>query len=221
MHSTHYTKTDDQRIEQLIALLCSLIDGESAVEQLIACGDQAISHLLSFLVEEAPRVITQQPRCRAVRVLGELGAYPALRTYLRHYSQTEKSVVLLTEDAVRSAAAYELSRAKTEENFEVLMEATDQRASPGLISALGEYERPESIPILFELLENDLCTNEALLALQRVPADAGAYATLLLRGQTDLQIEGPTAERRRRATLKLLTELGMGEDSWGDSPCPP
>ena len=118
--ATHDTKIDDQRIEQLIAVLCSLIDGESAVEQLIACGDQAIPHLLSFLVDEAPRVISQQPRCWAVRILGALEAYPALRTYLRHHSQTEKSVVLLTEDTVRSAAAYELSRLKTEENFEGL-----------------------------------------------------------------------------------------------------
>ena len=124
-------------------------------------------------------------------------------------------MVLLTEDTVRSAAAYELSRLKTEENFKALREATKQRASPGLVSALGEYERSESIPILFELLENELCTNEALRALGKVPVDAGAYAILLLRGQTGLQIEGPTAVRRR-ATLKLLRESGMGKDCGGD-----
>ena len=111
--------------------------------------------------------------------------------------------MLLTEDTVRSAAAYELSRLKTEENFKALREATKQRASPGLVSALGEYERSESIPILFELLENELCTNEALRALRKVPVDAGAYAILLLRGQTGLQIEGPTAVRRRRNTEAL------------------
>jgi hypothetical protein len=46
--------------------------------------------------------------------------------------------------------------------------------------------------------------------------NAGAYAILLLCGQTNLQIEGPTAVRRRSATLKLLSEFGIGEDRWGD-----
>lgn len=204
----------EEGIEHLIEMLCSLIDGETAIEKLIACGNRAIPHLESFLIDECPRVIAQ-PRCWAVHVLGELGACSALQCYLQNYVEPEDSAVRFAEDAVRSAAADELSQWRTEENFRVLSEATERRASQGLVRALAAYEQAESIPLFFQLLEDDFCREEALRGLLRAPANARSYAILLLRGQLPLSLDGLAGMRRRRGTLKLLREVGTVED-WHD-----
>jgi hypothetical protein len=211
--ATHNRANPDERIEQLISILCSLIDGEGAIEPLVAFGNCAVPHLLSFLIDEPPHTIPQ-PRCWAVQILGKIGAYAALQNYLRSYTRPKHGWVMLAEDTVRSAAAYELSRAKSEENFQILLNATRQRASQGLVRALADYERNESIPLMFDLLEDDLCREEARSALLRVPGKAGAYAILLLRGHSHLDFEGPMAVRRRRGVFKLLNELGIERDHW-------
>jgi len=128
----------------------------------------------------------------------------------------EDAAVLFAEDAVRSAVARELSRSKSDETFHVLLDATKQRATGGLIQALAEYRRPESIPLFFALLEDDFCREDAKVALKQVPAAAQPYAVLLLRGQVEIPIDGPAALRRRRATLQLLAEFGVGARDWAE-----
>lgn len=209
----HDREVPDERIERLISVLCSLIDGEGAIGPLVSFGNRAVPHLLSFLIDEPPHSMPQ-PRCWAVQVLGEIGAYTALQSYLRSYARPENGWVMLAEDTVRSAAAYELSRVKSEENFQILLDATRQRASQGLVQALAEYERNETIPIMFDLLEDDLCREDARIALLKVPGKARAYAVLLLRGHSHLGFRGPAAVRRRRGVLKLLNELGIEKDYW-------
>ncbi|MGH9342865.1 MAG: hypothetical protein ACRD19_03775, partial [Terriglobia bacterium] len=152
--------------------------------------------------------------CRAVRVLGTLGAYSVLLAYFERYTRPQDATVLFAEDAVRSAAARELSRSKSDATFHVLLDAAKQRATSGLIQALAEYRSPESIPIFFALLEDDLCRDDAKAALKQIPAEAQPYAVLLLRGQTEIAIDGPAALRRRRATLQLLSEFGIDANDW-------
>lgn len=203
----------DQSIEEAISELDSLIGGDSAVERIVAFGQQAIPHLERFLLASPPRTIPI-PRARVVRALGELGAYSVLLKYFERYERPGDAAVLFAEDAVRSAAAKELARVRSEEVYCVLLDATQQRATSGLVQALGEFRRHESVPLLFELLEDDLCRNDALIELRKVPEAAQHYAVLLLRGCTDTPIQGPIASRRRRCTLQLLSEFGISGNDW-------
>ncbi len=203
----------DRSIQKAISELDSLVGTESAVERVVAFGKLAIPHLKHFLLDCPPRTISI-PRCRAARALGELGAYSTLSKYFLQYERPADSAVLFAEDAVRSAAAKELAQVHSDEVYRVLLEAAKQRATGGLVQALGAFCRHESIPLLFELLEDDLCRTDAMTELRKVPEAAQPYAVLLLRGCTETLIQGSIAARRRRSTLQLLSEFGICERDW-------
>lgn len=205
----------DAQIEHLIAGLDSLMDGELAVTMLVACGDRAVPYVEHFLLAGSPRTIAL-PRCRAVHVLGELGAYSTMISYFREYEPPPDAEVLFAEDAVRSAVARELLRWKSDEVFQVLLDAAKRRATSGLILALAEFRRPESVPLLFKVLEDDLCREEAKDGLRKVSEWARQYAILSIRNLTDTQLYGPSALRRRRATFQLLSEFGVSAKEWED-----
>jgi len=205
----------DAQVENLIAALDSLVDGELAVAMLVARGDRAVPYLEHFLLAGSPRTIAL-PRCRAVHALGELGAYSTLISYFREYEFPRDAEVLFAEDAVRSAVARELLCWKSDEVYQVLLDAARQRATCGLILALGEFHRLESIPLLFEMLGDDFCREEAKDALRKVSEAARQYAILSIRGLTDTQLHGPSALRRLRATLQLLGEFRVLPEEWQD-----
>jgi len=210
--SAHHLRPQ-QTIEEAIRELDSLREGERAVERIVQFGQQAVPHLARLLLDSPPRTIAA-PRCRVVRALGLLGAYSILLRYFEEYSRPYDSAVLFAEDAVRSAAATELAQAHRDDVYPILLEAAKERATNGLLEALGEFRRPESVPLFFELLEDDLCRAEAMTQLRRTPDASAAYAMLLLRRCTDLPIHGSSTLRRRRATLQLLGEFGIPERDW-------
>ena len=200
-------------IERLVSLLDSTVEGERAVEQIIVIGQPTVPYLERFLLNSPPRSLSL-PRCRAVRALGELGACSALIAYFQRYTRPDDATVLFAEDAVRSVAAEELLHCQGEAAFPVLFNAVRERATGGLVRSLGEFRRPEAIPVLFELLEDDLCREDAKEALRKNAASAFSFAVLLLRGRTEIQVTGPAASRRRRATLQLLAEWGLRPADW-------
>jgi hypothetical protein len=208
-------EVSDKAIEQMIAALDSLLDGDRAVEQLISLGRKVVPAVERFLLESRPGSISVS-RCRAIRILGALGAYSSLVHYLRENIRPTDATVLFAEDAVRSAAARELMHHESPAIFRVLRDAVKLRATSGLVQALSQYRWPESVPLLFDLLEDDLCRDDAKEGLRKVPEAARAYAILLLRGITDLPIHGSNASRRRRATLQLLVEFGISINEWPD-----
>ena len=199
--------------EDLIAALDSLIGGEAAAERLIAMGPQVIPLLERVLLDGPSRTIAV-PRSRAVRILGELGAWPVLVTYFRQYRRPEDAAVLFAEDGVRSAAAEQLAQWKSDEVYEVLLEAARQRVTGGLIRALSEFGRAEAIPILFLALDDDLCREDAGAALRKMPAASRDYAVLSLRGAAGAPMSFPASLCRRRAVLQLLRDLGAGREDW-------
>jgi HEAT repeat protein len=203
----------DRTIQEAINKLNSLIGNESAVESVVALGKQAIPYLEHFLLDCPPRTISL-PRCRTVRALGELGAYSVLTQYFERYQRPSDSAVLFAEDAVRSAAAKELAQVHSEGVYRVLLRATKQRATSGLVRALGSFCRPESVPLLFELLEDDLCRTDAMTELRKIPEAARPYAVLLLRGCTETPIQRSISTRRRHCTLQLLVDFGIPESDW-------
>lgn len=208
-------ETANRKIERWIAELDSLVDGERSAAELTALGIRAIPYLERFLLDGRPRTIAL-PRCRAVRALGELGACSTLAAYFRRYEPPADAAVLFAEDAVRSAAARELLRWKSDETFEVLLNAAKQRATDGLIFGLGQFHNPRCIPLFFELLEDDLCREVAKEGLRKMPEATHPYAILLVRKLTDIPLYGPSALRRRRATLQLLQEFGVSSEEWRD-----
>ena len=203
----------DRSIQEAINELDSLSGSESAVEKVVAFGKLAIPHLEHVLLDCPPRTISI-PRCRAACALGELGAYSVLSKYFLRYERPADSAVLFAEDAVRSAAAKQLARIRREEVYNVLLDATRQRATSGLVQALGAFRRHESVPLLFQLLEDDLCRVDALAELRKVPNAARPYAILLLRGCTGTPIRGTTFSRRRHSTLQLLVDFHISEGEW-------
>ena len=205
----------DQEILRLVEALRSLQDGDRAAEKLAACGKRAIPHLANFLLNTPPRTISL-PRCRAVRALGELGAYSPLIAYFKNYERPQDSAVMFAEDAVRSEAARMLAECPSAEVFHVLLDAAWQRVTGGLVLALSEFHRPESVPLLFEILEDDLCRTDAMNSLRKAPDAVRQFGLLSIRGLTGVTLEGPSAICRRRATLQLLSEVGVFRSDWPD-----
>lgn len=202
-------------IETLIQALDSLTDGALAVDLLVACGKRAVGPLEEFLLHGRPRTIAI-PRRRAVQALGALEARDVLLAYFERVGAPRDPAVLFAEDAVRSEVAHELMLWRDEETFQVLLGAARQRATFGLIEALGEFRRPEAVPVFFEGLEDDLCSAAALTALLNTPGEAREYAILSLRRETETNLEGAGAARRRRGVAKLLHKLKIARSDWQD-----
>lgn len=205
----------DAQMQDIIAALDSLIDGGTAIAMLIAAGSRSVPYLEEYLLRGRPRTVPL-PRCRAVHALGELGARQTLISYFREYRIPEDAQVRFAEDAVRSAAADELLRWKSSDVLEVLLEAARQRATSGLIAALGEFRRPKSVPFLFEMLGDDFCRNEAATALRKLPEDTHQFAILTLRNHTNVRLEESSGRLRLRAILQLLRDVGFRSDEWPD-----
>jgi hypothetical protein len=197
----------------LIAKLESLIDGEAAAERLIAMGPRSIPWLEQFLLCGSARTVAA-PRCCAVHALGELGAWFVLIAYFQRYRRPDDAAVLFAEDAVRSVAAQELSGWKTDVVYEVLLKAAGDRVTSGVIRALTEFHKAESIPVFFDALADDLCRADAREGLMNMPEPTRAFATLSLRDAAGPSLYLASAVSRRRATLQLLRDLGVGAEEW-------
>lgn len=214
MSNAPMLQMDDFQIHRLVLALESITDGELAVDMLIACGDRAIAPLGEVLLRGPARTIAL-PRCRAARALGGLQACGILLAYLEERELPGDPAVLFAEDAVRSAVARELLRWKSEEVYQVLLRAATRRATLGIVEALGEFRRPEAIPVLFETLEDDLCRNAAVNALVKTPNETRNYAILALRGKTRTKLIGPTycagAERRQNYFIQSALAEGTGK----------
>jgi len=83
-----------------------------------------------------------------------------------------------------------------------------------MVLALGEFCRAESIPLLFDVLEDDLCRDNAMASLRKVPEASRQFGILSVRGLTGVTMDGPSARYRRRATLQLLAEFGIAAGDW-------
>jgi hypothetical protein len=202
-----------REMEKLIAALDSLVDGEAAAERLVAMGPPAIPWLEHYLLDGLSRTIAR-PRCRAVHALGELGAQQVLLSYFRQHRHPADPAVLFAEDAVRSSAAEELAKHPSEEVYEVVLDAAQERITGGLIRALSDFGRAESVPVLFSALDDDLCREDARAALRKMPVQARAFAALVVRGRHAASVQMALSLHLRRATLQLLRELGADAEDW-------
>jgi len=137
----------DDKIRFYIEELNSLKEGAAAATRLIACGRSAIEPLRQSLLEGKPSVVYHSRRW-AVEALAALGARDVLLEYLTQKKDIADPAIRLGEEAVKSAAARELMRWRSEEVFRLLLGLAQERCLPGVLGALGEFKRPEAVPCL-------------------------------------------------------------------------
>jgi HEAT repeat protein len=208
------TAVQSQKIEQAIARLKSLHDGDLGVLEVIACGEQAVPALREILFERE-RSGLHQTRCRAVEALAALGAHEVLIEFLGVEHSIADPVERLGQDAVINAAALVLANIREQRVFELLLRLAKRPALTGVIGALGAFGRTEAIPVLIDALEEDASRLTAETALRRV----GQPACAALLNVATLQVppgeqESESSARRRRSALRLLAEMGNPRDAW-------
>jgi hypothetical protein len=195
-------------VDQAIKKLRSFHDGDLGVIDVIACGTRTIPALRALLFEREPSGLFQT-RCRAVDALAALDARDVLLEFLSAPHEAIDPVERLGDDAVVNAAARAVARYREEQVFQLLLTLARYRPLPGVIAALGKFDRPESIPCLIDALLEDECRPAAEAALDRL----GPSARLaLLQAATppapSLESDSASNMRRRRSALGLLAKIG-------------
>lgn len=206
----------DPEVRRLLACLQSLVDGESAIEELAACGPKAIPPLREFLLSGRIASVPQ-PRMWAVEALALLGARDVLVEYLQAPNRGVDPQLQFAEDAVKNTAGRRLRAWRDNETLEVLIEFSKKRNLPGVIETIAEFERPEAIPSLDRALEDDMCRIAAEDGLRRL--GRAARRALVLSAVTPLpnaDEETPSSLSRRRSALRLLTFIGVDQQSWAE-----
>jgi hypothetical protein len=204
----------DEEIVSLAQGLESLQGGSMAAAALIGCGERAVPALRSFLLKGRPRG-TYQPRQLAVETLGKLGAKDVLLEYLSRTVPIRDPVVRMGEDAVRSTAARELGRWRTEEVFECLSAMASERILPGIVETIGSFRRLESFPYLLRALGDGVCRSYAEDAIRRIGNEA---KELLLDAAStkspSAEEESGSSRQRRQWVLRILADLRLCERDW-------
>lgn len=213
MSSIPISELAEATIRHLIGALESLTDGELAVDILVACGSRTVPFLSHALLDAPPQSIAAS-RCRVVRALGALGEKPILLQYLRNWTRPTDPAVTMAEDAVRSAAAKELLRWPSQEVFDVLLMCIRDRASLGLVEALGAFGRAEAVSVLFHVLLDDICGNAAIEMLRRTPEHTKTFALQLLAASSLEGEQAPSTLRMLRSTLALLLGMKVSKTEW-------
>ena len=201
-------------IHRLIRELDSLNTGKQASGRLVDCGPLAVEPLRRFLLEGIPRKIFQ-PRLWAVEALARLGARDALLEYLFQKREIPDPEDRFGEEAVESAAARFLSSWRSEEMVRDLLKLSERRMLIGLIDALAEYRRPESIPYFERALEDDFYRPAAEIAFLRFGAiSCDALSLSAVTSSARLTLESPSSLQRRRSAVRVLNRIGISFRHW-------
>jgi HEAT repeat protein len=203
-----------ENVRRAVDKLKLLHASDLCVDEAIACGRQAIPALCELLFEREPSGLYQVRR-RAVEALAGLGAHDVLMDFLRVPHEADDPVERLGDEAVVNAAALALSAVREEHVFQLLLALVRRRDLPGVVAALGSYDRPEAIPVLIDALAADDCRQAAEAALARLGPPA--HPALLKAASLPLppaERESVSSIRRRRSALGLLRDAAMSPETW-------
>jgi len=213
-HADSEIPTGDPEVRRLLACLQSLVDGQSVIQELAACGPRAIPLLREFLLSGRVTSVPQ-PRMWAVEALALLGARDVLIEYLHAPGRGVDAQLQFAEDAVRNTAGRRLSAWRDNETFEILLEFCKKRNLPGVIETVAEFERAEAIPCLDRALEDDMCRIAAEEGLRRLgPRSQNALLLSAVTPLPNADEETPSSLCRRRSVLALLAVIGVDRQSW-------
>ena len=205
----------DSPIARLIQDAQSLHGGERAMAALVAYGQKVVPALREILFARDPSGI-YQPRCWAVQALAKIGARRVLLEFLNYTNETQNPVERFGDEAVINTAARAVAAWQDEETFACLMRLTERGCLAGVVDALGEFRREETIPIFIHALGEDFCRASAERALKKL----GAAARFALLQTVNERLpcasdENASSLRRRRSAFKvLLTEKGVTAVDW-------
>ena len=204
----------EEEIEALVQSLNSLHEGELGVDMLVACGERAIGPLRRFLMHDKPVGIFL-PRQRAVRALAELGAKDVLIEYLDLNREISDPVAAHGEEAAQNSTARALGAWRTDDVYEALKRVLQRKHLIGAVEILGEFERPEAIPQLVAVLEDDFCRSAAEDALYKLgEAPHSALIEAARAPEPSGNRETPSSRSRRRSVLRLLESLRLVVEDW-------
>ncbi|KAF2988836.1 hypothetical protein OGR47_21090 (plasmid) [Methylocystis sp. MJC1] len=200
---------DDVRLA--VNRLKSLHDGESAIIDVVSFGKQAIPALRRLLFTREPTGM-YHPRCLAVRALAALQDCDGLIDFLKTPTKRSDALEAIGDEAVINAAARALAKFPEERVFEFLLSVAEREYLPGVIDALGSFEKVETIPFLVAALSDDDCRRYAEGALLKLGSSARqSLITTIVESPSD---EGGIALRKRVSALRLLIEIGLEAQSW-------
>jgi hypothetical protein len=207
------------RIERLIRWLRSLHGGDHAVFALIDCGRPAVPALRRVLYERDPSGIFE-PRCRAVKALVGIGAREVLLEFLEAPHEEADPVARLGEGAVVNAAARALTGLHSREFYQLLTHIARGHLFSGVIEALADFRRRETIPILVAALAEDFSRAAAEDGLRKLGVSAReALIEAATSKHPSPEWESPSSLRCRRSALQLLLEIGVGAGQWSHLRC--
>jgi hypothetical protein len=207
-------RNGQEEIGRRIRLLNSLVDGQQASVELASFGAAAIEPLKDFLFNGPPSGIFQ-PRQWAVEALAAIGAKEVLMAYLAREDRIPDPVIRLGEDAVRNTAARLMTRWKSDDVFQLLLTLALKRVLPGLITALGQFDREDALPVLERALEDDVARPPAQEALEQFGDRAIPILVASTRRKRLIEEqEVPSSLQRRRVAAQILSESRIGAEGW-------
>ena len=204
------TGDDNIRLRDAIRRIQSLNLGDLAVPDVIACGPAAIAPLRTILFAREPSGLFEA-RCRTVQALAALGAFDVLTEFLRSRTARADPVEQFGDDAVINAAARALAAVRSDRVFALMTTLAGKRMLPGIIAALGSFDRVDAIPTLVDALVDDDCRPPAEAALRRL--GNAAYSALSEAERTLRSFESPSRIRQYHSVLGLLGRLGAQRKS--------
>jgi len=210
---THHCEPDAE-VARLVRALESLVDGQSAIDVLVACGPPAIAALREFLLHG--RIVSvPQPRMWAAEALARLEARDVLIEYLEAPDRAADAQLSFAEDAVRNTAARHLGNWRDERTFSALLGLCRKRLLPGLVEAIAGFERIEAIPYLDRALEDDFCRAAAEEGLRNLGPAAREHLVLsALTPLPNAAEEKPSSLGRRRRVLAILADMDFVAQDW-------
>jgi HEAT repeat protein len=194
----------DPEIDVAITKFKSLHDGNLGFLEVIALGRRAAPALREVLFQRDPSGLFEV-RCRAVYALAALGSRDTLLEFLRLPHDATDPVERLGNDAVINAAARAVAKHREEHVFQLFLTLAKHRILPGVIAALGSFQRPQAIPFLIDALAEDECRPAAEAALAKL----GQSARPALKQITALssKTESVSRLRQRQSAQSLLAAM--------------
>lgn len=205
-----------EKARYLIEELCSLYRIEKAVDSLVELGAPAVEVLQAFLMEGKPSKIFQ-PRLHAVEALARLGAKEVLIAYLLQEREIDDPEDRFGEEAVKSSAARFLSTWPGEEMYRLLLNLSERRMLIGLIDALAEYMRADSMQYFERAIEDDFyrpAAEDAFMKLGGIACDALSVSAARVAFSPHSTLESPSSLGRRRSAVRILKRIGISAEHW-------
>lgn len=206
---------DAKAARELVNRLRRLHDGEAVLMEVVGKGTAVVPPLSMLLFEREPSGI-YQPRCRAAKALGLIGAFDILAAFLHKRRQFADPVEQAGEDAVVNAAARALTRRKSDSDFELLRAiASEHPHLTGAVEALGAFCRADAVPELVAALGEDHSRLAAEAALAAIGGPAiPALVEAATRKPPAGELEYDRQVRHRRSALRVLGKIGVPATVW-------